>query len=236
MVIRFSLDNLPAGMTVAGASLSLYCVLDEFPLFANSGLMAAMTRRWDDRTATWTMADSITPWTTPGGDFDNATLMYTSRSGNDLSSTWETFDVTGFVSAGHSDSTKNNGFLLAVFSGDGHQYASSEYPVMGLRPKLTVVLDSATGVEKSRAPSRAPGIISIDSRRAVVFLDRPGAFSLRIIDINGKIVFHYQGYVSAAGQKDIGLTGLYQGTAARVSVAVLESRGQSVARLLAHLH
>jgi hypothetical protein len=181
------------------------------------------------------MADSLIPWTLQGGDFDNSDMQYITRSAGDLISTWETFDVTGWIRGGLSDSSVNKGFLLAVFSGDGHRYASSEYPAVNLRPKLTVVLDSTIGVERSRAASRDPGILSIDSRGAVVFIDRPGAFSLRITDLNGRAVFSYQGNASAAGQRDIGFDGLFRGTASQIYAAVLVAGHRVSGRLLPHL-
>ena len=236
MVIRFSLAALPNGLRVISASLSLYCTLDEYPTVAGGGFIARLTRDWDPAYATWLTADSQTPWTLPGGDFDNSDMRYITRSAGDLVSTWETFDVTDWIRGGLSDSSANKGFLLAVFSGDGHRYASSEYPVMDLRPRLTVVLDSTIGVEKIPAASRAPGILFIDSRRAIVFIDRPGAFSLRITDLNGRAVFSYQGNASAAGQRDIGFDGLSRGTASQIYAAVLVAGRRVSGRLLPNLH
>ena len=235
MVIRFSLSSLPQNISVTSASLSLFCILDESPSVGASGEIARLAKPWSDAYATWTMADSAIPWNSSGGDIDMSTLKTIYRTQSDITGQWETIDVTGYIKAGILDSNLNTGFWILVAHGDGHRYCSSEYADSSLRPKLILNTDSTNGIERAPDLEKGTFIRFVDSRQADLFVKSAGEFDFRVLELNGKILYHFEGISMAAEEHILNFSRVFQSLGSRPAIAVLRSGKTIVSKSFIHL-
>lgn len=223
-------------MRIVSSTLELFCTADEFPAAAAAAQFGRLTVPWNEAFATWTMADSGAPWTVPGGDPDFITVQVVPRALPDAGASWETFDATFWTMDFLSGASQNYGFWLAVESGDGHYYASASSPDSAHRPRLVVVLADSIAVERA-APALQQGleVLSVDSRRARLFLERAGAYDFRIFSLDGKALFRSSGSVSMAGERVVSISAAFRESGQQAAVAVLSQGGKSAARSFVHL-
>ena len=146
-LIRFDLSSLPAGSTVAAASLELKIGsrTNTNPLTAE---IYRLTRAWIDDEATWQLASADAPWEVAGagGSADHsgdseAELLFAADGG-----TWVSADVTDLVQYWLDHPSENYGALLRADAGGGVQYAlrASDHPEQADHPKLVVQYFPAT--------------------------------------------------------------------------------------------
>ncbi|MCK4294016.1 MAG: tandem-95 repeat protein [Planctomycetes bacterium] len=113
--------QVPSNTAIVSATLQVNCT--------NLGAMMQvyrLTSDWSETTVTWN-----SPWTSPGGDYDDTVVV----AGDCTATGLRTIDITEFVQA-WSDGTANCGILLTDTGTDGVDFDSSEG---GNAPLLTVV-------------------------------------------------------------------------------------------------
>lgn len=148
-LIQFDLASVPAGAIVQAATLELW--LEPGVGSASNGMINAhhVSRAWvegeyDDQSppagsgATYQSYNGQDNWTTFGGDYDSPVVA--SASLPSAASGWYAWEITDSVSAWHANTAVNHGLLLRAASGsvDRVEFASSDTPTAGERPKLTV--------------------------------------------------------------------------------------------------
>ena len=157
-LMRWDLSGIPAGAIVTDASLSLQITNlsgDAYPLYA-------MTRDWDEATATWEEASTGIPWHAPGasGSNDHATDVL-----GEIRPTLSGRRTLMFTDAGVAafqqwvdDPTTNFGLIAQNYTtaADGVDFFSSDNADVSTRPILTI-----SYVEPSFLPPHTPPDLSI---------------------------------------------------------------------------
>lgn len=141
--IKWDMSSLPAGITVADATLRLYYVGEDSggkdPVYTVS---VAKVIGADPviPLCTWDTVDGVAPWT--GGGDGGASNLATAESSAGIGKThgWVTWDVTKMVQEWVASPGTNHGMAVDA---DGHatadsnrSFASREYPDPDLRPLL----------------------------------------------------------------------------------------------------
>lgn len=140
-LIRFDLSSIPTNVLVHSARLELY-VSERTNANPISVAAYRVNRVWSEDVATWITATTGVTWAIPGcaGPSDREPSPVVTRT---LSTTeaWYTWDITSLARGWIQSPASNAGVLLLAPAGQGaveYKLLSSEWPVQGLRPKLTV--------------------------------------------------------------------------------------------------
>ncbi|MEU1723335.1 DNRLRE domain-containing protein [Nonomuraea sp. NPDC005692] len=148
-VIRFDdyATQIPADAQISQAQLSLW---QATATGTGASFTAHRLTRASDENATWT-----SPWTTPGGDIDAATLG--SVTGLTDTAGWRPWTVTDAAKAWTATPSANHGLLIKVGNEAGTakqsaQFLSSETSEPLLRPKLAVTYAESGSVSSFYAP------------------------------------------------------------------------------------
>jgi len=140
-LLRFDLSEEVIEDRVERAVLSLYVRerSNENPMQI---VVHDLQRRWNEDEATWRMATDEEAWARPGADavpedHDEAPVAETTLG---PVRTWYHFDVTQAVRTWREEPWNNHGLLLKGYAYVSVEYriAGSDWPQVGLRPKLTV--------------------------------------------------------------------------------------------------
>ncbi|MGW0998361.1 DNRLRE domain-containing protein [Streptomyces sp. NPDC002523] len=141
--------NIPASATVISSNLDLWGTTTAPNGNGATYRMHALTKDFDEPTATWTKANATTNWTTAGGDMGAAEASTISNATNDPKR--YRWDATSLTQNWIKTPTGNKGVAirLADESGTGPQerttFLSSEASEPQLRPQLQVTyVDSTT--------------------------------------------------------------------------------------------
>jgi RHS repeat-associated protein len=142
-LVKFpALTGIPSNAKVVGAELRMWTNYNFGPNDPSSGTVDVhrLTRPFDERAATWNMANATTPWTRPGGDYDATALSGFDGFTNDPE--WETWNVTSAAAGWVGNPASNYGLLLKmkdeVVSNQRIMLSSSETAEPLLRPTLEV--------------------------------------------------------------------------------------------------
>ncbi|NOZ51425.1 MAG: DNRLRE domain-containing protein, partial [Chloroflexi bacterium] len=136
-LVRFANISLPAGVPLDQATLRLYVLkrTNNTSMYLRSFDMATP---WDANAATWYQASSGRNWKAPGIGADDYTGLYTDFEFIQRIGQWIDLDVTDVARRWLQNPASNRGLLLDGYSipNIGYEFASSEYPDIGLRPQL----------------------------------------------------------------------------------------------------
>ncbi|MDP3980196.1 MAG: DNRLRE domain-containing protein, partial [Chlamydiota bacterium] len=170
ILIRFDISAIPENAVIVDAQIQLYRSLVDY---GNTGFPVSayrITRAWDEGTgawhgdsvlgSSWLNANTQTPWTNPGGDFDPTPLDNITIP-SDNTSAWFPWNITSAVQAWHLNSQPNNGIILIISDPNAswtseHQFYSRNYNQdPSLRPKLVVTyqIDSGPDITPPPAPT-----------------------------------------------------------------------------------
>lgn len=143
-LLRFGLDTVPLGKTIASATLSLY--YDTWDLFTATCFhrLYRLTRNdWHELWSNWNeFAGTGHSWTTPGGDVDGLDAI--TRAFTTTETGWITWDVTPIVQYAVDNTPEAVSFLLAEiapFKG-AVLIRSREHADVPTRPKLDIIYTS----------------------------------------------------------------------------------------------
>ncbi len=145
-LIRFDLSTIPANSAIQSAVLSLYASGAGSAVAGDTVSAMRVTRAWTEGTqagggtadgATWANADSSTPWTAAGGDYDliaAAVTPYNAVVG------WKSWDIAALVDAWVNGNYPNYGVELVPSAGIFNAvFVSGDDPVnFTWWPKLAV--------------------------------------------------------------------------------------------------
>jgi hypothetical protein len=156
-LLRFDLAPIPAGVAVNRATLEVYASgWDGTDLDVE---LYRVLRSMDPCAATWNQAAAGNAWAEPGcndpaSDRGASPEDSLTTSGIDK---WYAFDVTALVQDWVGGALVNNGVLLGSVSPTStamFRFASAQYAVASLRPRLVVTY--VAGVGPTRTPQREP--------------------------------------------------------------------------------
>jgi hypothetical protein len=142
-VLRFDLEQIPAGAQINEATLELYVTGSSYPVDLE---LYEILRTWTEDAVNWNRARVGVFWTVPG-----CNGIWTDREGEVAAQTavpdydqWVTLDVTDSVIGWANAPTTNHGWLLKAQAGLATEIrlASSEYWQIAFRPKLTIKYDT----------------------------------------------------------------------------------------------
>jgi RHS repeat-associated protein len=151
-VIKFpDLSAIPAGATVQNALMTLWSTQ------ANNAVAAyeahALSKDFDETTATWQRASTATAWTTQGGDFTAAAADTVDQLVTPARHNW---DLTTMVKGWVATPTTNHGVLLKVANettpAEHTLFLSNEAPEFQLRPQLRITYTEKTPDDTYYAP------------------------------------------------------------------------------------
>lgn len=152
-LFMFDLSTLPAGIVIKSAFLELYMYQQERTVIGNNKINAEIHRFYDPWTggvqdgtactvgATWKTSDCLVNWSGTAYETVPETAM-TMNYGE--VNTWHAWNITGLVQDWYNNPSSNYGFLIKDSTEIGNSeifiahFASSEYPDVNLRPRLTV--------------------------------------------------------------------------------------------------
>ncbi|WP_245180421.1 golvesin C-terminal-like domain-containing protein [Streptomyces montanisoli] len=156
--LKFPTTSLPSTARVISARFQAWSTIT-----TNTGggqatyELHALSRDFDESTATWNNATSGTAWTTPGGDYSGTVSDTVASITNDPVRHW--WDATSLAQQWITTPASNHGVLLKLAdeSTSGPQersvFASSETAEPQLRPQLDVTYVDATTASTYYAPS-----------------------------------------------------------------------------------
>ncbi|MBK9335050.1 MAG: tandem-95 repeat protein [Lewinellaceae bacterium] len=151
-LLRFDLAGIPGGSVIQSATMTLTRVGGD----GNTLSLSAhrLTNAWVEGQATWTIRQTATNWSTPGGEFlasPQATITSAGSNGT------RDFDLTTLVQGWFNSAYPNYGVLVKQTTevlDKRHEFASSENGTAGSRPKL--VVNYLTPTACAAIPNRAP--------------------------------------------------------------------------------
>ncbi len=156
-VVKFpNLSSIPAGARVLDAEFGLWSVTT-IPAAGATYNAHALTRTFDEATASWNRASTATAWTTPGGDYNPAVADLVTGNSNDPA--WRLWYINAIVQGWVNSPSTNHGLLVKLANettpAERTLFLSSEAPEPQLRPKLVVVYTEPTPVQTYFAPTTA---------------------------------------------------------------------------------
>jgi RHS repeat-associated protein len=189
-VIKFpSMAPVPSNARVQEALLTLWSTQ------ANNAVAAyeahALTKDFDEVTATWQRASTATAWTTQGGDFTAAAADTVSQLVTPARHNW---DLTAMTQGWVSNASSNHGVLLKVANettpAEHTLFLSSEAPEFQLRPQLRITYTEPTPAATYFAP-RPPVEIPAGQQATVdVTLTNPTATTWS--NTNRALSYHWE--------------------------------------------
>ena len=151
-LIRFDLSSLPEDVLVLSAQLWLREDVNRG--FDRTTAAHRVTRDWTERGVSWLRYNSLTPWTTPGGDFDpNPTdTALLNWNGNLEWNSWDvTTDVQGFVNGAYNhygwllkdtrEDSSQDFWFFSSREGSAAPYLEVQYTDIDSGPSNEVCLD-----------------------------------------------------------------------------------------------
>ncbi len=173
MVIKFDLSTIPINTPIEKAELSFYTFANfigyQGRVLPNGPkTIHAIKEPWEEGKITW--QDSA--------KFDETPIAI---SNEDKIKVWEHFDVTSYVKDVISGKIDNFGLLVKQvptfysrqIPSTGVQIYSSEYPVIELRPKLTIYSEQSTENIKIKTSGLFP---------------KSGRYNIEVLNVKGQIV------------------------------------------------
>jgi hypothetical protein len=137
-LLRFDVFTITCN--VSRATLLLYYWGEDFTGVSPVLEVHRVTRAWTEASVTWARASTMTPWTTPGGDFDPAIVASATLGASVFG--WVQWDITSLVQAWLSGTVNNGMILLEPNDGQGGNgrklFYSREETDITLRPDLVV--------------------------------------------------------------------------------------------------
>jgi RHS repeat-associated protein len=157
-LLSFDLRDIPAGASVASATLSTH--LESSPTGSLTVGVHRATAGWTEGTsdwgdctgdgASWAHRSGGVPWTSPGGDYVATPAATKAHTASDLPG-WDSFDVSSIVRGWVGGSSPNHGFLLratdetvSLNKSAWLSYHSDDHGQASLRPKLAVTYSDPT--------------------------------------------------------------------------------------------
>ncbi len=175
MVLKFpSMAPVPSTARVQEALLTLWSTQ------ANNNVAAyeahALTKDFDEASATWQRASTTTAWTTPGGDFTATPADTVNQLVTPARHNW---DLTTMTQGWVNNASSNHGVLLKVANettpAEHTLFLSSEASELQLRPQLRITYTEPTPTSTYFAP-RPPVELAAGSQASVdVTLTNPTA-------------------------------------------------------------
>jgi hypothetical protein len=142
-LVRFDLALLPGSANVISATLGLYLAAP--PGADLRAEIHSLLTVWDESSATWQQRANGQPWTVPGAqgigaDYDRAIVDIRSV---DPGGQWVQFDLKDLAQHWIRNPESNYGVVLMARPGVSNSnveagFASSNYPIVGRRPILSV--------------------------------------------------------------------------------------------------
>lgn len=144
-----------------------------------------ITKNWDPKTAKWN-----TPWTKPGGDFEQTPLA--SCNNNQLKK-WEEFDVTQAIKDFLTGELKQNHGFMVIFKtkdpGKAVQYKAAKNVNQTFRPKLTITYKDQTPIKKITNSLLKRGVtVQVCNRHITINSGNIPIKNVTLYDLSGKIV------------------------------------------------
>ncbi|MFC1944131.1 DNRLRE domain-containing protein [Chloroflexota bacterium] len=138
--------EIPHDATITSATLSIYCNHDAYP--GNQPVnVHRITAPWDEYTVTWNSF---------AGSYDPAVAGTFMSVGQFIG--WCDVDVTALVQGWVDGTYSNYGLLLEQIGYSWTRYFSSEYEVIDLRPKLTIVYETGNPPVSTTIVIQRPGV------------------------------------------------------------------------------
>jgi hypothetical protein len=156
-LLRFDLDDIPAGAPVSKAYLELFV---RHRSNASNWLDAevyAMQRNWIEDQATWNLATSSVPWSQPGANdiTSDRSIVPLDSQRLDQELVWERFEVTEIVDEWVGGQVANEGLIVksaASSGGIAYDFYTREASDIELRPRLVLTY----GVPAPPPPTATP--------------------------------------------------------------------------------
>jgi len=163
-LLRFDLSEIPAGSTISGASLELWCNMsplgagsDDFNLHrltadwgeagSDAGVPGGQGDNADVDDATWIDRFFVQgmPWDTPGGDFDAGSSAFDSIGGCSptvlVSMTFSSREMVADIQAWVDDPSSNHGWILIgdeAVPQSARRFISRDSGLVQFNPKLFI--------------------------------------------------------------------------------------------------
>jgi len=163
-VIRFDTSSIPRDARVNAAYLATYTSWRSNS-FSMTSAAHRLMRWWDEATVTWNQASITQTWAVAGAKGNYTDYWPTPVASLTLwrASYWYTYTITSLVQLWVASPAYNYGLILKGSGASSTQYnfASSESPTVGFRPRLTVIYQPAIPTPtptatSTRTPTRTP--------------------------------------------------------------------------------
>ncbi len=175
-LVKFpTLTGIPTGAQVTDATLRMWNNQVYPGTVSDYVDVHRLTRAFTETTATWNRANSTTPWSTPGGDYDPARLSGVNGLTNDPE--WQRWDVKAAVNNWLGTPANNYGLLLKmrdeVPASARIMLLASEGAEPMLRPTLEVSYLEATPASTYHSPYTPSRMIPGDLYTIPVTVSNP---------------------------------------------------------------
>lgn len=131
VLLNIDLSEIPPGVTIQSAVLSLYLYNYNKD---DTARMYTIKEAWVDSQATWSNRKTSTPWTKPGENWNSNPRWDIATKSNG----WKTVDVTARVQSWVNGTTPNYGFIIQNNNASDYFYSSDYTMDPSLVPILTV--------------------------------------------------------------------------------------------------
>ncbi|HYE59635.1 MAG TPA: DNRLRE domain-containing protein [Candidatus Kapabacteria bacterium] len=164
-LIRFNLSSIPSDVTVLSATLSLK-ESATYGVTRQIGVYRA-TRDWTETGVTWNRYNTLTSWTTPGGDFVTPPSAVTSVAWTGGVLDWDTWDVTNDVQQMLNGTYDNYGWIVKHTTDDNsEQYwyfntkeSGANSPTLRIRYGAITIGDNVAEACSDLSLSLVPGYL-----------------------------------------------------------------------------
>jgi hypothetical protein len=198
ILLRFDLASIPPDAIISSAELQV-CLATLY----NFGQKVIYVHRikgfWKDKEVTWYENKGKHNWTTPGGDFDWASIE-SKVSLIGITFGWVSWDVTRAVKDWFDGKDINFGFLLKQDSNDGDEiwFLSSDLEWEAYRPRLVISYEAEEVTPEPVPPAPEPVSPSVKvcpnpfkpaaGHTEVRFINLPSGALVKIFHIEGRII------------------------------------------------
>ncbi len=186
----FNFSQIPSGVTITNAELSLYDPADTHVSNyhyndngSNSAILQRITSSWDENTISWENQPAST-------NINEVSLDEINQEHQDLID----INVTQLVQDIIDNPSSSFGFLIKLQTETKYRsmsFASSDHPDLTKHPKLKVCYSNPTiRIEKNTIPSEYVFKIFPNPSKEIVFIDgNTKILNIKIFDISGKLLF-----------------------------------------------